>query len=107
MTYNTRNQITGKSYSPGSTPQVTYCYDGAVYSNGSCAPSSPAVPNAKGRTSVGSPTSVTKYTNIDSLGRVLNVKASADRSSWTVMSGVSTQRSSWQVVHSLRAFVLA
>ena len=76
FTYNTRNQITSKTYSATDpvTPQVFYCYDGKIaLTNGTGCATSATAPFAAGKlTGVGSSASVTNYTAYDYLGRIVN-----------------------------------
>ena len=73
-TYNTRNQITSKTYSATvpATPQVHYCYDGKVaLPDGLGCATSVTVSSAAGRlTGVGSSASAANYTAYDYLGRI-------------------------------------
>jgi hypothetical protein len=68
------NRILTKSYNDGTTPPVTYCYDGAVAAagGGSCINPQSAIPNALGHlTQVYSSASATTYSAFDGSGRVV------------------------------------
>jgi len=80
-TYNTRNQVTSKTYSATApaTPAVSYCYDGKVaLDSGACAATA-TVPFSAGRlTGVGSSAAAVNYTGYDWLGRIVNSEQRVD-----------------------------
>ena len=81
--YDKLNRIATKRYSAGSPGDIVLCYDGdtaathSVTPDWSCAGAPSTGSNLKGRTTmVSNPASITRYSNYDAWGRILNSQQS-------------------------------